>query len=176
MKRKFSFIVFAFCSLLSLFITSCIQIRKLPASANAFSGAVAAVEEIEATCYNPFWKFVYKPERLVVIEPCKTVTGKVRAIHRAPDGDVHLRIIPEDRTGVQLNFYNYTACFGSLVAEIICSHKGKNPKESCFGYTNSLLTPCRGDRVKITGVYVLDTNHGWREIHPISSIELLERR
>jgi len=30
--------------------------------------------------------------------------------------------------------------------------------------------PATGTRVQVTGSYVLDTNHGWMEIHPVSVV------
>jgi hypothetical protein len=38
---------------------------------------------------------------------------------------------------------------------------------------SNLAIPKLGDRIAIDGPWVLDTNHGWREIHPVDSIELL---
>ncbi len=38
---------------------------------------------------------------------------------------------------------------------------------------SKLPIPKLGDHIAIDGPWVLDTNHGWREIHPVDSIQLL---
>ncbi len=53
---------------------------------------------------------------------------------------------------------------------------GKNPitqadaVEPCSGFHQDLQVYV-GEHVMVMGAYVLDTEHGWNEIHPITSID-----
>jgi len=41
-------------------------------------------------CDNALWKYVYDPDRLQVLEKCKTVTGVIEESNADPDGDQHM--------------------------------------------------------------------------------------
>jgi hypothetical protein len=36
-----------------------------------------------------------------------------------------------------------------------------------------LTVPSAGQRIAIDGTWVLDTNHGWREVHPVDAIVIV---
>jgi len=43
----------------------------------------------------------------------------------------------------------------------------------CDGFKQSIFKPSMlNKRVSVTGAYVEDEEHGWREIHPVTSIVL----
>jgi Protein of unknown function (DUF3761) len=44
---------------------------------------------------------------------------------------------------------------------------------ACAGYKNSMSIPPVGTHVSVTGPWVLDLDHGWLEIHPVSSFGLV---
>lgn len=41
-------------------------------------------------CDNSLWKQVYDPDRLQVLDKCKTVTGVIEESNADPDGDQHM--------------------------------------------------------------------------------------
>jgi len=64
---------------------------------------------------------------------------------------------------------------GTLVVEVVCQHlaNGSIEQTACQDYQSTVLIPQVGDRVRVTGAYVTDLDNGWREIHPVSQIEVL---
>lgn len=125
-------------------------------------------------CDPELWKRVYNPSRLEVIEQCKEVTGVIDEIGKNEDGDTHMLIKLDPGQGDLLKKGNEKKKQGDLVAEVVCANEitAKKVKETCTGYTNNVQIPKVGDSVKVTGSYVVDSNNGWTEIHPVSKIEL----
>jgi len=113
---------------------------------------------------------VYDPQRLRVIDTCVTVTGTIVAIlpqiGPATDGDfiIDIKVDPEYEYVLSIGSYWFKG--GYLHIEII-------PKDQPNVLANLNLKP--GMRVKVIGVWVLDTDHGWwSELHPAWLIEILE--
>jgi hypothetical protein len=134
----------------------------------------ASVTVPASSCDASLWQHTYQNQRLPVITPCTAVEGRVVSVHFNDDGDVHLELVPDDRR--VLNLINATHMHGNLVAEIVCEHQPKDVPDSqnaCIGFHSSVQLPKAGDRVRITGAYVTDRDNGWREIHPVSRIDLL---
>lgn len=102
---------------------------------------------------------VYNPWRLKVIKRCITVTGTVIEVAAMADGDDHINLLPDPPFVPLLNRKNYTRQQGALVLETI-------PMDRAV-----VRRPAAGDRVMVTGVYVLDRLHGWMEIHPVWEIK-----
>lgn len=97
---------------------------------------------------------VYSPQRLTVKQPCVAVTGIAEEINREHDGDLHISL-----TGVDakwLNAVNLQRSDRSLVVEAVPSIP--------------MTMPSPGARVTIIGPWVLDTQTGWLEIHPVWAI------
>ena len=44
----------------------------------------------------------------------------------------------------------------------------------CTGYVNHVMLTQVGDHVKVTESYVIDSQNGWAEIHPITKIEKIK--
>jgi len=111
--------------------------------------------ELARYCHSGFpLEGVYSPQRLTVKEPCVAVTGIASAIDREHDGDMHISL-----TGVNpkwLNARNLQRSDQSLVIEAVPSIPMKMP-------------PLKS-RVTIVGPWVLDTQTGWLEIHPVWAI------
>lgn len=124
------------------------------------------------------------PDRLKIIEPCIEITGKLMRKIRMEDGDYHLDIKLDPA------FFNITLDYrfegnnnfqeGNLVTELICAFpKAKEFEEgkACEGFSQKIdLSGINvGDQVRVMGSYVYDNNpngqHGWLEIHPITSVE-----
>jgi hypothetical protein len=97
---------------------------------------------------------VYHPHRLHVLSACRAVSGTVVAISHELDGDLHVDL---DTRGALTNAVNASAKGGSLVVEFMPRDGGHLP------------APAAGEHIALTGAWVLDTNHGWNELHPVWS-------
>lgn len=111
--------------------------------------------ELAKYCHSGFpLEGVYSPQRLTIKEPCVAVTGIASAIDREHDGDMHISL-----TGVNpkwLNSVNLERSDQSLVIEAVPSIP--------------IAMPPLKSRVTIVGPWVLDTQTGWLEIHPVWAI------
>lgn len=112
---------------------------------------------------------VYNPDRLQVIDPCKTATGTVMFTRREADGDWHVGLSLDPGQESLLNAKNISDEQGDLVVEIICALPitQADAVSACANYSNAIAVPAIGARISVTGPYVLDTDHGWKEIHPV---------
>lgn len=71
------------------------------------------------------------------------------------DGDAHLGLSVDAAYKGMLNAGNYSGERGELVIEFMPRDHGHLPE------------PTEGARVTLWGAYVLDTDHGWHELHPV---------
>jgi hypothetical protein len=133
----------------------------------------APVKLAATECNAELWKHVYQPERLKVIEPCSVAEGRVVSVHRAVDGDLHIDLDPDQKS--ILNLTNVMHAQRRLIVEAVCNHPSvKNQAAQwCSGFTSTVAAPNVGDRVRVIGAYVTDTDNGWNEIHPVTRIETL---
>src|SRR5713101_8485745 len=124
----------------------------------------ATVKLPRANCNGDLWRHVDRPERLRVIEACTAVDGRVVSLSRGSDGDLHIALDP-DRKSV-LNLMNATHGQGHLVVEVICEHAPtrSDATTACAGFTSRVTIPRVGDRVRVTGAYVTDSENGWNEL------------
>jgi hypothetical protein len=97
---------------------------------------------------------VYSPGRLTVKNPCVAVTGVVWGVNREHDGDLHISLTDVD--GKWLNQVNINRTHSDLVLEIV-------PAIPVPG-------PAPRSRITVIGPWVLDTETGWMEIHPVWKI------
>jgi len=138
---------------------------------------------------------VYLPHRLIVKKRCVTVTGRVDCVHREPDGDVHIEVQLSRHYRHLLTHANaFQRCPGHpgphLLVEII-PQKGDLPFPDNSATRAGFVTPKApkpGQRIKITGPYVWDTNAlhdliypgkrvaNWAEVHPAWNVTVLTRR
>ncbi len=115
---------------------------------------------------------IYHPTRLVVLNPCMTVTGTIDLI-RPPegDGDYHILVALDPPYRQLINQANTDKQRGDLVIEIICVNPvtQADAKTVCARVDPrlKLAAPAVGQHVSITGPYVNDHDHGWQEIHPV---------
>lgn len=140
------------------------------------SAVSPSASEIQArqgapTCDPALWPHVYDASRLTVLNSCMTVTGTIdNAPHVSDDGDLDFHFVPDPQFAYLLN----DASNGHLHVEAICQGaiQSDTPQatQSCGNYHGSVVIPPPGTRVSVTGPYVLDTNHGWTEIHPVTVI------
>ena len=109
---------------------------------------------------------VWSPARLRVLSTCITVTGVIEALAPtsgpAVDGDYSLDLGLDPGYAWTLSLGSYVLNGGLLHVEVV-------PSDQPSVFANLTLTP--GEHVQVTGVWVLDTDHGWwSEIHPAWSI------
>jgi hypothetical protein len=138
---------------------------------------------------------VHHPSRIEVVKNCVAVTGTVIWARVFADGDYkfNLRIGPGDEH--LLNDHNRRDQGGALVCEIVpADQPGCTPGERVkvplgifqrieewyngpyeFGICSGahIAMPQAGARVRVVGPYVIDHGHGWTEIHPVWSLEVL---
>lgn len=112
---------------------------------------------------------VWTPARLRVLSTCVTVSGIIEALMPtsgpAVDGDFSFDIKVDAG-------YEWTLSLGSYVLKAGHLHIEVVPSDQPAVLANLTLVP--GTHVQVTGVWVLDTDHGWfSEIHPAWSVVLL---
>jgi hypothetical protein len=120
---------------------------------------------------------IYQPDRLQILAPCRHAIGKVVSVTPEDDGDYHVWIVLDPGYSDLLNSEDHFQGQPTLLAEIVpdCPASSAPPDgpsaERCP--PTKLTVPTAGRRVAIDGPWVLDTNHGWREIHPVDTIVIL---
>src|SRR5579872_7099082 len=152
-----------------------------------------------AQCDDSLWKFVYHPSRLPAKNDCRVLSGTIKNFVAEGDGDYHIRFMPDDKSLV--NAKNHSEQGGALVVEPVCQNPPtqSDAKVPCKGYSGpkfSMSAFCPGaantppapppgrhgktyicenpPRVRITGFYTIDNDHGWMELHTVNKIELLD--
>jgi len=129
---------------------------------------------------------IYHPDRLTEAKGCITVSGKIIWKKPQADGDIHyrLKLDPGQGSGL-INAKNRSGQHGALVFEPVCVSKIKKKKNgqpnrpalaACRHFRQNITIPNKHDRVEVTGIHVLDGEHGWLEIHPITKIKVLPPR
>jgi len=119
---------------------------------------------------------VYQPDRLQVLDPCKHAEGTVVDVAHEEDGDYHVWFRADAGYEYLLNSENHFQARPAMLAEIIpdCPASTNPPDEQSAARCSktNLTIPRLGNHIAIDGPWVLDTNHGWREIHPVDSIRI----
>ena len=129
-----------------------------------------------AQCNQSLWNYVYNPGRLQVLDPCISVTGTVEEIRKEADGDVHIIFRLDQQFESLLNDKNISRQRGDLVLEPICQGtiRQADAEEPCSGYSGPYFEPEVGQRYQVWGTYVHDADHGWNELHPVTSMQLIQ--
>ena len=124
-----------------------------------------------SACGTALWRHIYHPDRLRLVRRCMTVRGRVTELRWEPDGDLHILLATR---AALVNAVNDQYEHGDLVLEEVCqgSVAQADAVAACQGVPHNLTVPSVGDRVTVSGSYVLDTNHGWMEIHPVTSLTI----
>ncbi len=112
---------------------------------------------------------VWNPARLRVLSTCVSVSGVIEALAPtsgpAVDGDFSFDIRVDSGYEWTLSLGSYVLNGGNLHVEVV-------PSDQPAVLGNVTLVP--GSHVQVTGVWVLDTDHGWTsEIHPAWSVGVL---
>ncbi len=129
-----------------------------------------------STCSDPYstQSHIYSPDRLVVYKDCQTISGIVDRVIVEADGDYHLRLGLDTQYQNLTNSVNNSDQYGDLVLEIVCAITVTQTDaiDACQNYVNHVTVPQEGQHITATGPYVLDTDHGWTEIHPVYSLTI----
>jgi len=162
MDRLTKFVLILLLIIVALVIHAKLHFRGKPQ-------AVLPASECDAT----LWTHTYEKDRLQVIAPCAAVEGRVVGVRQSEDGDLHISLNP-DRKSV-LNLVNVFHAHRTLVVESVCEHTpAEDPaRAACGDFHPAITPPAIGERVRIIGAYVTDTDNGWNEMHPVSRIEVL---
>lgn len=133
----------------------------------------ASIHAQTCTGSKTLMKHVYHPDRLVEQKGCITVTGVIVKKLKEKDGDFHVRLkLDPGQDADLINDKNVSAQGGNLVFEPICVNKvtQKSAMKACKKFHQKISLPNKGDHVEVTGIHMLDTEHGWLEIHPVTKI------
>jgi carboxypeptidase family protein len=137
---------------------------------------LARLVVVNPQCDASLWNHLYDPTRLKVNRTCQTVTGVIATQHSSDDGDIDMQLTVDAPFANLLNKGNIANLNGNLQIEAICQDRvhDDNPAAgvSCAGFKGSVPIVPVGTHIQVTGSYVLDTNHGWMEIHPISVLTI----
>jgi hypothetical protein len=103
------------------------------------------------------------------------VTGTITDQHTNSDGDIDVRLEVDPPYKDLLNAGNISNLGGHLQTEAICQTQAQvaDAARACQGFHSSLAIPPNGSHVRVTGTYLLDLNHGWMELHPISVLTVI---
>jgi hypothetical protein len=136
--------------------------------------STAAKAAAASGCNAELWDHVYRKARLHIIEGCISVTGTIRHIKREADGDDHIQLAVDPEFSKLLNERNKTAQGDTLILELICQGPvtQEDAEAACHDFHSTVDVPKAGTKVRVVGSYVLDSQQGWMEIHPVSSIEV----
>lgn len=134
-----------------------------------------------ASCDVSLWAHVYHgrfpsaEDRLHIISPCITVSGIITDARKEKDGDWHVQLDLDREFSYLLNQANLERQRGYLVLEPICSNpvtqRDALEEGVCQDFAQNIFSPSLiGQKVAVTGAHVIDKEHGWAEIHPVTSI------
>jgi hypothetical protein len=119
---------------------------------------------------------VHTPDRLQVLDRCKHAEGTVVDVALEGDGDYHVWFRPDAGYEALLNAQNHFQAQPAMLAEITpnCDLAGfpADAQSAAHCPKTTFPIPSLGDHIAIDGPWVLDTDHGWREIHPVNSIHI----
>ena len=144
----------------------------------AFITLLASISAYSQTCTGSatLMKHVYHPARLQEAKGCVTVTGVIMKKIKEGDGDFHVRLkLDPGQDADLINAKNKSVQHGFLVFEPICVNKvtQKSAMKACKNWKQKISLPNVGDHIEVTGIHMLDTEHGWLEIHPVTKIKKL---
>jgi hypothetical protein len=107
---------------------------------------------------------VYHPSRLRILSTCRHAAGVAASVRHEPDGDLHVDVAVDPPYRYLLAPANREQQHGDLVVEFMARDGGHLPE------------PHVGDRIKLVGAWVDDTQHGWNELHPVWAVSLNSAR
>jgi hypothetical protein len=149
-------------ALVGLLVALIPGINPAVAQDSATNPSIAQAAPTTSICppANQTLQGVDSPDRLLVLNPCQTVTGYIDASrlpqYFADDGDIHNQFTPDPQ--YQNLLTNQQETPGNLVVEIMDRDAGHLP-----------VLPV-GSHLTLMGAYVYDTGHAWTELHPVFGV------
>lgn len=123
-------------------------------------------------------RFATAQDRLAVLNPCVTISGTIVNARQEADGDWHVQVALDPEFSSLLNQVNLERQQGYLVLEPMCSNRITQAdvlqERVCDNFNQTFSPDLIGYRIAATGAYVLDREHGWTELHPVTSIVRIE--
>ncbi|MGN6629066.1 MAG: hypothetical protein ACTHKJ_04220, partial [Candidatus Nitrosocosmicus sp.] len=135
--------------------------------------------------------------RFLVQAQCVTIIGNVTWTHLNPDGDSNFNVVPDPPYRKFMRSGNYAPYFidkysiPAIHVEVVCQgpvkENTKVKKHACDGYNGpdfKGVLPEEGDRVQVTGRWLLDNQDGIKEgggiaghseLHPVYDIKILDK-
>ncbi len=119
---------------------------------------------------------MHNPDRLHVLDPCRHAAGIVVDVAHEDDGDYHVWFTPDTAYVQLMNSEDHFQAQPAMLAEITpeCL-PGRTPADAHAAShcpKTKLRIPVIGNHISLDGPWVLDTDHGWQEIHPVDSIQI----
>jgi hypothetical protein len=150
----------------------------LTACAQANTSSSASPSPLATACHSgPPEAGIHNPDRLQVLDPCKHAEGVVVDVAHEDDGDYHVWFKVDAGYEYLLNPNNHFQAKPAMLAEITpdcpASTNPPDAQSAARCPKSNLPVPKLGDHIAIDGPWVLDTNHGWREIHPVDTLVIL---
>ncbi len=136
-------------------ISKIVFVAVVSATLAACAGLPRSLSVPQTGCRTKPLAGVYDPWRLHVLAPCLTVSGTVTYVKVEPDHDWHVSLKLDPGEPRLTNWANRVKKDGDLVLEVIPMDQSR------------IAAPKVGEHITVTGAYVLDMIHGWREIHPV---------
>ncbi len=141
-----------------------LQVVAYPLQPASWTGEQWMNPGAEEPCKEFVMDGVWGPERLRIVDGCVTVEGVVVSHpNMVEDGDIVFDVELDPEYRYMLSTGSYVLRKGYIHVEIV-------PEDR-----DEVYVPMKGERVRITGAWVVDTDHGsWAEIHPAWRIEVIE--
>ena len=152
---------------------------KHTSSNSSISPSPSSLAAVNPVCVGDPQAHVYSPDRLQLLATCIELTGTIDSETPEADGDYHVRLHldPGQTCAGQpcTDAKNVSDQAGDLILEPVCENPvtQADAVAACQGYHNPLVLPPLNSHVKVMGPFVLDTDHGWNEIHPLESITVV---
>lgn len=115
--------------------------------------------------------------RSFMLHPCITVTGNITLVHEPPDGDTVFALTLDEPYQNLVTISNFNSKMtGGIWVELIRQRTNSSTelvhKGDCLAGTSPKFpSPEVGDRVEVTGAYVIDIREGGHaEIHPTAAM------
>jgi hypothetical protein len=142
-------------------------------SSSPTKSSAASTITTDKGCDQTLWKHVYKPQRLQLIDSCKTVSGLIESKRAEADGSLQMRLKLDPQFSDLLNKANIKGQQGDMIVEAICITPvtQRDAISACRNFHPNISIPPVDTHVKVTGSYVLNKEHDDQaEIHPVTSI------
>ncbi len=162
-----------------LALTACGSNSTSPTAALSTAPSTAPSRTAASGCSADRTAHVYSPDRLTLLAACVTLTGTIDSETPQADGDFHVRLRLDANQKCAgkpcVNARNVSSQGGDLILEPVCENpiSQADAVASCEGYHNPLILPQINSHVSVSGPFVLDTDHGWNEIHPLESVSVV---